>query len=90
MTMTHETVAAEKLAYGWHVLFALFALVCAAVSVICAVMVEQMASLHSQLGAIFYMLYLMSVMNAIGMSLQALFHLWGAREHKRQIDVLRP
>lgn len=83
--MTHETIAAEKIAMAWHIVFAVVTLICSVTSVYAAILIEPIAAFP-----VFFMLYLMCAVNAIGMAIQAGFHLWGAREHRRQIEVLKP
>lgn len=83
--MTHETIAAEKIALAWHMIYAVYAILCVVTSAMVAVMLEPFA-----VAPVVFFLYLLCVINAIGMAIQALFHLWGAREHRRQIEVLKP
>lgn len=83
--MKHETLIAERLAMGWHCAGIFVSLMSAMFSVAVSVLIEPLAAMRGEIGALFYMVYLTCVTNVFLCAGGVLWHLFASREHRKQI-----
>lgn len=83
--MKHETLIAERLAMGWHCAGIFVSLMSAMFSVCVAVLIEPMAGIAGYTGALFFMVYLTCATNVFLCAGGVFWHLFAAREHRKQI-----
>lgn len=82
----HETLGAEKLARGFHILWTFASLFWAANCAFAAYLVDPFASFAGPIGFTFTMAYYNLVGQVFLALTGAVWHVFGAREHQKEID----
>jgi hypothetical protein len=86
--LKHESLAAEKLAKAFHILWAIASLFWAVNSAFCAYVVDPFATFGGPIGFTFTIAYYnLAGQTFLGL-IGTIWHVYGAREHQREIARL--
>lgn len=88
--MGHESVRGERLALAWHVFWAFLCLLCAANYIGAMIQTEPFAPLPGPLGFHFKVAYWLALAQVFMAGFGFLWHVYGAREHLKEIEKCGP